>query len=161
MSEDETQATLYTHITHPHVPIHVGLLHKAMLAEAGINKRLAVLLTRSVGTMWAAYIFAVLAFSGLAGILGFLTPLTVILVAWTSQTLIQLCMLPIIMVGQSVLGEHQALQSDEMYQTSVHSFSDIEQIMNHLNAQDEKLLELEQEILALLKSPATKRGGAK
>lgn len=158
MPEDETQATLYTHISHPHVPAHVGLLHKAMLAESGINKRIAVLLTRATGNMWAAYLFTVLSIIGLLGLLGLLNPFSFLLVTWISQQFIQLVMLPILSVGQGVLGEHQALQADEMYQTSVHSFSDIEQIMNHLNAQDEKLLELEQEILALLKTPAAKRG---
>ena len=88
--------------------------------------------------MWAAYSFMVLAIVGFFAIIGVLPPTVALLVAWASQTFIQLVMLPVIMVGQNVLGRKAELQSDEMFATSQHSFSDIVQIMEHLDVQDQE-----------------------
>ena len=106
-------SVLFHHEPHQHQPRNVNLLHEAENAAAGINTRIAVALTKSVGTMWTAYSFVVLAVIGLLAILGLLNPIVALLVAWTSQTLIQLVLLPIIMVGQNVLGRKTELQADE------------------------------------------------
>jgi len=90
--------------------------------------------------MWTAYTFAVLAIIGLLAILGVLTPLVALLVSWVSQTFIQLILLPIIMVGQNVLGRKSELQADEQFNTTQKSYHDIEQMMQHLCAQDAELL---------------------
>lgn len=124
----------------PHVPQNVNAIHKAEQAAAGFNTRLAVGLTQRVGTMWTAYTFAVLAIIGLFAILGVLTPLVALLVAWVSQTFIQLVLLPIIMVGQNVLGRKAELQADEQFHTTMSTYHDIEQVMLHLCAQDAELL---------------------
>lgn len=62
------------------------------------NDWLAVKLTNAVGSMWCAYAFIALALLGLPDAVGQGTE-----VQWTSQTLIQLVMLSVIMVGQRVL----------------------------------------------------------
>src|SRR5207237_8786134 len=124
---------------HPHQPRNVNKLHKEQLEAAGINARIAVCLTKRVGTMWTAYSFAVLAIIGLFAILGLLTPIVALLVAWLSQTFIQLVLLPIIMVGQNVLGRKTELQADEQFRTTMSTYHDIEQIMLHLSAQDAEL----------------------
>src|SRR5437667_9100357 len=116
---------------HPHQPRNINKLHKEQLAAAGINARIAVGLTKRVGTMWTAYTFVVLAIIGLFAILGLLSPIVALLVAWTSQTLIQLVLLPIIMVGQNVLGRKTELQADEQFRTTMSTYHDIEQIMLH------------------------------
>lgn len=131
---------LFHHEPRQHQPRNVNQLHEAEKAEAGVNTRIAVWLTKSVGTMWTAYTFAVLAVIGLLAILGLLSPIVALLVAWTSQTLIQLVLLPIIMVGQNVLGRKAELQADEQFHTTVSTYHDIEQIMQHLSAQDAELL---------------------
>lgn len=133
-------------------PRNVNLVHEAEQAAAGFNTRLAVGLTQKVGTMWTAYIFAVLAIIGLFAILGLLSPIIVLLVAWVSQTFIQLVLLPIIMVGQNVLGRKAELQSEEQYNTTINTYHDIEQIMEHLSAQDAELLKQSHMLFHMLKS---------
>ena len=131
-----------TYITQ-HTPRNVNRVHAAEVAAAGFNTQLAVWLTEHVGTMWTAYAFAVLAIIGLFAILGLLSPLVALLVAWVSQTFIQLVLLPIIMVGQNVLGRKSELQADEAYKTTMKSYADIEAVMKHLDEQDGKILALE------------------
>lgn len=132
--------SIYTHFPHPHKLKNANDVHAA--TQTGLNARIAVTLTRVVGSMPTAYTFVVLALCGLLAILGVLSPIVALLVAWLSQTFIQLVLLPVIMVGQNVLSKHQEAQADEMFATSQHSFSDIEQIMEHLDAQDGKILEI-------------------
>src|SRR5690242_10073315 len=71
-----------------------------------INTRLAVGITKIVGSMWCAYIFALLALISLPAALSSHSP--IIIVAWIAQTFLQLVLLPIIIVGQNV----QAAASD-------------------------------------------------
>ncbi len=119
-------------------------MHAAEIATAGFNTRLAVWLTEHVGTMWTAYVFAVIATIGLLGILNLLSPIVALLVEWVSQTFIQLVLLPIIMVGQNVLGRKSELQADEAYATTMKTYADIEAVMKHLDDQDKKIFALEQ-----------------
>ena len=66
------------------------------------NSRLAVLITRSVGTMWAAYLFALIAFVSLPQAFNSFTHGdTVTGITWLSQSFLQLVLLPIIIVGQN------------------------------------------------------------
>ena len=139
---------LFHHEPHQHQPRNVNLLHQAEQATSGFNTRIAVALTKSVGTVWTAYAFAVLAIIGLFAILGLLSPIVALLVAWISQTFIQLVLLPIIMVGQNVLGRKTELQADEQFRTTMSTYHDIEQVMNHLSAQDAELVILTKHLLA-------------
>ena len=143
---------LFMHAAHPHQPRNVNLVHEAELAAAGFNTRLAVGLTGRVGTMWTAYTFAVLAIIGLFAILGLLSPIVALLIAWLSQTFIQLVLLPIIMVGQNVLGRKAELQADEQFNTTIKTYHDIEQVMAHLEAQDAELLKQSNMIIHLLQA---------
>ena len=101
--------------------------------------RIAVILTTLVGSMPTAYLFVILAIVGLLGITGVLSPVVALLVAWLSQTLIQLVLLPVIMVGQNVLNRKAEIQADEDFKINQKSFHDIEQVMQHLQAQDAEL----------------------
>ena len=141
-------SVLEQHEPHRHQPRNVNRLQEAEQAASGFNTRVAVALTKGVGTMWTAYTFAVLAVIGLFAILGLLTPIIALLVAWASQTFLQLVFLPIIMVGQNVLGRKTELQADEQYRTTMSAYHDIEQILNHLSAQDAELLLLGKHLLA-------------
>jgi len=129
-------------------PRNVNRVQAAEIAAAGVNTQLAVWLTEHVGTMWTAYAFAVLAIIGLFAILGLLSPLVALLIAWISQTFLQLVLLPVIMVGQNVLGRKSELQADEAYATTMKTFTDIEAVLKHLDSQDEKIIVLEQLIKA-------------
>jgi hypothetical protein len=101
-------SALFDHEHHPYKPRNVNLLHEAEQKAAGVNTRIAVVLTKSVGTMWTAYTFMALAVVGLMAILGLLSPIVALLVVWISQTFLQLTLLPIIIVGQNVLGRKVA-----------------------------------------------------
>lgn len=85
--------------------------HLTKNEQAGFNGWLAVIITRMVGTMWCAYIFAAIALISLpAAIHGG----TATLVSWVAQTFLQLVLLSVIMVGQKVAAEasdKQALQT--------------------------------------------------
>jgi uncharacterized membrane protein len=132
----------------PHQPRNVNRLQEAEQAASGFNTRVAVTLTKGVGTMWTAYAFVVLAFIGFFAILGLLNPIVALLVAWASQTFLQLVFLPIIMVGQNVLRRKTELQADEQFSTTMSTYHDIEQVMNHLSAQNAELLRLTKHLLA-------------
>lgn len=73
--------------------------------------------------MWCAYAFCLLA---LAGLPAALHPGGEGLVAWIAQTFLQLVLLSVIMVGQSV-------QSEASDQRAAQTFSDSEYIKNQVN----------------------------
>jgi len=143
-------SALFDHEHHPYEPRNVNLVHEAEQKAAGINTRIAVGLTKSVGTMWTAYAFAALAVVGLMAIVGLLSPIVALLVVWISQTFLQLTLLPIIMVGQNVLGRKSELQADEQFNTTMTSYKDIELVMQHLSAQDSELLRHTRMLIHLL-----------
>jgi len=141
---------LFHHDPHRHVPVNVNAVQKEEQEEGGFNTLLAVWLTQHVGSMWTAYTFVILAVIGLFAILGLLSPIVALLVAWTSQTLIQLVLLPVIMVGQNVLGRKSELLAEEQFKTTMSTYHDIEEIMKHLSAQDSELLHQTKMLIHLL-----------
>lgn len=98
-----------------HTPHNVNVLHKAEQSASGFNARVAVTVTNAIGSMSTAYSFVILAIIGLLGILGVLNPIVALLVAWTSQTLIQLTLLPVIMISQNIQSRHAELLAEETY----------------------------------------------
>jgi hypothetical protein len=79
--------------------------------HVGFNGRVAILITNSVGTMWCAYAFAILALISLPDAI---KAGTAALIAWIAQTFLQLVLLSVIMVGQKVsaaASDKQALQT--------------------------------------------------
>src|SRR6266700_93981 len=137
---------LFHNEPHQHQPRNVNLVHEAEKAASGFNQKLAIGLTKAVGTMICAYIFAVLAIIGYPGFHATATQW----VQWISQTFIQLVMLSVIMVGQGILGRQQELQADEQFRTTMSTYHDIEQIMQHLSAQDAELLRQAKMLIHLL-----------
>lgn len=133
------RVTLFQHRPHPHRPRNVNAMHKA--ERLGLNARIAVFISRSVGTMVCAYVFAGI---GIASLTGALTGNALLALTFgaLSSYFLQLVLLPIIMVGQNVQARHSELQAEEAFQTTQKSYHDIEEIMAHLSAQDVKLLEI-------------------
>ncbi|HLY26712.1 MAG TPA: hypothetical protein VKQ72_10255 [Aggregatilineales bacterium] len=70
------------------------------------NTFIAVHITKTVGSMWCAYAFTLLALISLPAAIASQNP--IIIVSWIAQTFLQLVLLPIIIVGQNV----QAAASD-------------------------------------------------
>lgn len=126
----ERRMSLFERTRHQHKPRNINATHKA---EQGINTRIAVTLTRIVGSMQTAYVFAVLALVGLFAILGWLNPIVVLLVAWLSQTFLQLVFLPILSVGQNVLGRHAELMAEEQFATTQKMYADTELMIRQNN----------------------------
>jgi hypothetical protein len=98
-------------------------IKKAVSEVEGFNAKFAVLITRGVGTMACAYVFAAIAFAGLPAAL---KPGGEGIVSWIAQTFLQLVLLSIIMVGQSV----QAAASDARANKE---FEDTEVVMDRLD----------------------------
>jgi hypothetical protein len=99
------------------------VLRQAMGEVDGVNAKFAVLITRLVGTMWCAYLFAVIALLGLGPAL---KPGGEGIIAWIAQTFLQLVLLSVIMVGQNV----QSLAADAR---STNTFKDAETILDRLD----------------------------
>lgn len=82
----------------------------------GVNAKIAVFLTNLVGSMWCAYVFAVIALLGLRPAL---RPGGEGIVAWIAQTFLQLVLLSVIMVGQNVQSQASDLRSEHTYEDTV------------------------------------------
>lgn len=136
--EDTNVIYYHPHPKHDRI-VNVNKIHKERSLKT-FNRKFAVFLTKNVGSMWTAYSFVVLAFVGLASLLGYLSPFVVIFVSWLSQTFIQLVLLPVIMVGQNVLNEHNEAQAEVTYLNTKESLEDEKKQIEHLDAQDKELL---------------------
>ena len=127
----------FEHHQHPHIEDrkYTGPT-KVKDGSVGINGTIAIWLTRVVGTMWCAYLFAVLALLVLPDAIhgGLLT-----LIQWVSQTFIQLVMLSVIMVGQNLLGKASDERADMTYKDADATFHEAKEIQNHLLKQDEAI----------------------
>jgi len=115
MTTKLTLADAKTHIPrlvlnrHVHDQVHgSGLLGQ-------INTRIAVLVTKAVGSMWCAYAFALLALISLPAAIATHSP--VIIIAWIAQTFLQLVLLPIIIVGQNVQAAATDARAESDHQT--------------------------------------------
>src|SRR5579863_10458295 len=112
------------HVTHPK-----ELLKEDLQGAAKFNDRLAVTITKTVGSMWTGYLFALLSLFSLPAILKLVFPKLSIfphwivsaslisLIAWVSQNFLQLVLLPIIMVGQNVIQTQQDAKAEADHQT--------------------------------------------
>ena len=132
------------------------LLKKEEVGLNRFNTKLALSITNSVGSMWTAYIFALLSLFSLPAILVLISPnfghffphwivsaSLISLVAWISQNFLQLVLLPIIMVGQNVIQGQQDIKADTDHKTLTYL----------ANLQEEQMVELKNQgqILEFLK----------
>ena len=76
--------------------------HLIQHEQVGFNGRLALIITGAVGTMWCAYVFALIAFISFPAAL---QGGTSTLISWIAQTFLQLVLLSVIMVGQRVAAQ--------------------------------------------------------
>jgi uncharacterized membrane protein len=87
--------------------------HKESLT---ILDRVAIFVTKIVGTMWCAIAFTILALISLPQALSGGTATTI---SWIAQTFLQLVLLSIIMVGQNLQSRHSELRADADYETNL------------------------------------------
>jgi hypothetical protein len=110
------------------------------------NTRIAVMVTKSVGSMWCAYIFALISLVALPAAIMSHDP--IIIVAWISQAFLQLVLLPIIIVGQNVqaqasdaraLSDHETLIAIHTIVSEVHKINKQQsEILNRIEKLEEQ-----------------------
>ncbi len=132
-----------------HVPRHVKTAQVAARLHGAsrigrANAWLAVRITRSVGTMYCAYLFTLIALVALPSAIRQGSP--TVLVNWISSNFLQLVLLPIIIVGQNVISATQDARAAADHETLT--------ALHQMNVLQLQLLQSQQEILALLKSKA-------
>ena len=106
------------------------------------NTWLAVRITRTVGSMWIAYLFACIALVSLPAALH--SGDVIVIVSWVAQTFLQLILLPIIIVGQNVIqaANDARAEADHETLTAVHRLTVDVHAINE--AQTEILRQLQQ-----------------
>lgn len=157
--------TKYEYHEHPHVserakegpPNHFRSVAKHYASPVRkFNSKVGLGITRSVGTMWAAYFFTVLSLVSLPAAL--MSGSAIIIIGWIAQTFLQLVLLPVIIVGQNI----QAVASDDRaaatYKDAGAILEEAKQIQLHLAAQDAAATTLLDRIVALETKIAAQAG---
>jgi hypothetical protein len=119
-------------------------IRAAIKEVEGFNAKLALLITRGVGSMACAYVFAAIALISLPDAIKAGRPA---IISWIAQTFLQLVLLSIIMVGQSVqAGTSDARSAKEFADTEVimdrldeHTAGGIRPVLDRLDALEQKL----------------------
>lgn len=136
-------STLHVHVVHPHIehrnahgPIKVADQHATGNAMARFNTRLALFITKVVGSMWCAYAFALF---DLISLPAAINAGTAAIISWIAQTFLQLVLLSVIMVGQNVQADAADKRSEATFKDAEALLHGQEQIAAHLAAQDSVL----------------------
>jgi len=143
MSEGQAAVPVTNQIAMPtkarfHVGTAISLrgLRSEVKRVDGFNAKFAVFLTNIVGSMWCAYVFAIIAFIRLPAAL---KPGGEGIIAWIAQTFLQLVLLPIIIVGQNIQARTADKRAESTYNDAVAVLHECREIQMHLKAQDEAL----------------------
>ena len=132
-----------THNPHPRISRRKSEGASTTAAQLeNFNDRLAVRITRAVGTMWCAYAFTALALISLpVALKGGTGPL----ISWIAQTFLQLVLLSIIMVGQKVAAaasDKQALQTYNDAEALLEMTDTVHRLLKTNNAATEEIRDL-------------------
>jgi hypothetical protein len=137
-------AAKFEYQQHPHAttrkeagPVIAGKHGQAL----SLNNRIGLRITKSVGTMWAAYVFAALSLVSLPAALASGNEL--VIVAWIAQTFLQLVLLPVIIVGQNIQAAAADARAIATYEDATAILEEAKQIQHHLEAQDQTLQRIE------------------
>ena len=138
-------SSLYEYVRHPrlaqlhaHGPVKTKDVLRTHSANPLVrfNARFGLRITLVVGTMWAAYIFTVLALFALPSAI---RQGTYFVVVWMSSSFLQLVLLPIIIVGQNIQAAAADKRSEDTYKDAEAVLKESEEIQNHLLAQDKAI----------------------
>ncbi len=137
-------STLFEHVPHPHLDARKKAgppkVQDQIPTDGPIsrfNRRLGVGVTVAVGSMWAAYLFTLLALVSLPSAVK--SHNSIIIVSWIAQTFLQLVLLPIIIVGQNAQGAAADKRAQATYDDADAVLHTAEAIQQHLLAQDEAI----------------------
>ena len=148
-------SSIYTPVVHPRIerrkretPVKVhDMMPRGTNPISRFNAWLAVKVTKTVGTVWCAYAFAVLALVSLPAAIA--SHNLIILVSWVSQTFLQLVLLSIIIVGQNVLAAASDKRAEATYEDADAVLHTSLQIQDHLLAQDDVIERILNRVAAL------------
>ena len=103
------------------------------------NARFGLKITLVVGTMWAAYVFSLLALLALPSAI---SQGTYYVIVWLSSSFLQLVLLPIIIVGQNIQAAAADKRSEDTYKDAEAVLKEAEEIQKHLLAQDQAISDI-------------------
>jgi hypothetical protein len=132
-----------------HVPRHISTrdLRLQILGTGALghfNNRLAVIITRAIGSMWAAYVFVLIALVSFPQAWSaFASGDRLTGITWLSQSFLQLVLLPVILVGQRVISATQDARAETDHETLT--------ALQAINVQQLQILET---LAAMRKTPA-------
>ncbi len=136
-----TRRPIFEHIPHPRIAERRKERPPQTSDErVGFNGKVGVLITTVVGTMWAAYIFTVIALVSFPAAIGSGSP--IIIIGWIAQTFLQLVLLPIIIVGQNVQARASDKRAQQTYSDAEAILAECLQLQAHLQVQDKVLNDL-------------------
>jgi hypothetical protein len=134
--------TIYEYVRHPRVeerklsgPVRTRDLRKLDHPNFFVrfNARFGLRITLVIGTMWAAYVFTVIALFALPDAI---KQGTYFVIVWLSSSFLQLVLLPIIIVGQNIQARAADKRSEDTYKDAEAVLKESEEIQKHLLAQD-------------------------
>ena len=117
-------------------------VHKTVHGESAMgrfNTQVAVKVTKSVGSMWCAYVFALIAIISLPSAIQ--SGNSIIIIGWIAQTFLQLVLLPIIIVGQNVQAAASDARAESDHETLI-SIHTITAEVHTIAEQQSKILEM-------------------
>ena len=139
---DEKLAQIHRSKTHVPKLVLTRHSHKTVHGESAIglfNTLVAVKVTKSVGSMWCAYVFALIALISLPSALS--SGNSIIIVGWIAQTFLQLVLLPIIIVGQNVQAAASDARAESDHETLI-SIHVLTSEVHEIQEQQSKILEI-------------------
>jgi uncharacterized membrane protein len=138
--------------------------HREVQERLGRQDRIALRITRAMGTMYAVYALAIfmlgwmLVQSFLGG--GAFDPYPFVFLLFLANV-VQLLLMPLIMVGQNLQGRHAEARATVEFETVTKTFADLESVLAHLDEQDREAKRLADLLEALLaKASAAEAAGA-
>ena len=136
--------TIFKYVPHPHIEARKASGPPKVAAAVAqvhgpgvfgrLNAKIGLRITIIVGTMWAAYIFAILAFVSLPSTIK--AHSATVLVLWLSSEFLQLVLLPIIIVGQNIQATAADSRAEATFNDAAAILEEAKQIQAHLEAQD-------------------------
>lgn len=130
----------YKYEPHPHVEARKQShpkISKADVRALSLNDRIGLGITKRVGSMWAAYVFAILTLVSLPAAIA--SGNVLVIVAWVAQTFLQLVLLPVIIVGQNLQAAESEKRAIATYEDAGAILEEAREIQNHLSSQDKAL----------------------
>ncbi len=137
--------TLFDYVPHPHVEARKAQGPPTIAAAVAevhgpgrlgkVNAKVGLRITIIVGTMWAAYLFAGIAFVSLPSTIKAHSP--TVLILWLSSEFLQLVLLPVIIVGQNIQAKAADARAEATFNDAAAVLEEARQIQAHLQAQDE------------------------